>query len=375
MYDFSFLCRSSKADRNGLSPVELSIIINGKRTYVALGLKYSADKFKKMIVSKKNNEILEYTSNVRCKLNKIIGELMANDIAITAQSIKEYFVNGGVKSYTLSMMIADFIEYYSRKSNVNGTTTNVVRKYELALDKFTTYINKDIEVTAITTQMIEDFKIELKDKYQFEDTTIAHTLQKIKTAFTFAEKTGKLKLNPFFGITIGKPQKDVEKLSKDDIERIENKLMIGRLDKIKDLFLFQTYTGMAYADMANIIKSDIQFADGMYFIKKARQKTKVTFFSVLNEKAMNILKKYDYQLPILSNQKYNSYLKEIQDICNIKLTLHTHIARHTAATNMLNDGLPVEIVSKVLGHTNLRQTMHYAKLLDNTVLNAFRKIG
>ena len=127
--------------------------------------------------------------------------------------------------------------------------------------------------------------------------------------------------------------------------------------------------------MANLVQSDIQCEDGMYFVRKARQKTGVVFFTVLNDEAMNILKKYDYHLPILSNQKYNSYLKEIADICNINKSLHSHIARHTCATQLLNDGMPIEIVAKVLGHTNTRQTMHYAKLMDKTVLKEFKRLA
>ena len=112
----------------------------------------------------------------------------------------------------------------------------------------------------------------------------------------------------------------------------------------------------------------------MYFVRKKRQKTGIEFFTVLNNKAIELLRKYNFNMNLMSNQKCNAYLKEIQDICNITKPLHTHIARHTAATRFLNDGMPIEIVSKILGHTNTRQTMHYAKLMDKTVLNAFKQV-
>ena len=112
----------------------------------------------------------------------------------------------------------------------------------------------------------------------------------------------------------------------------------------------------------------------MYYIKKQRQKTKIDFFTVLTPKAMEILKKYNFNLNFISNQSCNAYLKEIADLCHINKQLHTHIARHTAATRLLNEGFRIEIVAKILGHTNTKQTAHYAKLIDKTVLNEFKKI-
>lgn len=351
MYNFSFICRESKSDRNGLSPIELSIIINSVRTYVTLPLKCSAVEFKKKMQSKRNNEILEYTSNVRTKLNKHINEMMLKDIPVTASTIKDYFKTGGVKTYTLTTLRKEFIAYYNNKSKANAVTSNVVRKYELAIDKFQAFMKKDVEIATIKSIDLENFKTHLqlqtkevnsneeKAERKFEDTTIAHILSKIKTAFTFAVNNGNLKLNPFNQITIDKNTKEVVKLNNDELEIIKRKQFVGRLDKVKDLFLFQCNTGLAYADMANLVQSDIQQNDGMYFVRKARQKTKVVFFTVLNEDAMNILKKYNYQLPVLSNQKYNSYLKEIGDICQINKELHSHLARHTCATRLLNQGI------------------------------------
>jgi site-specific recombinase XerD len=103
-------------------------------------------------------------------------------------------------------------------------------------------------------------------------------------------------------------------------------------------------------------------------------KTGVPFLSVLLDEAAEIVKRYDYELPILSNQKYNSYLKEIGDLCEISKPMHTHIGRHTAATYLLNKGIPIETVAKMLGHSNIKQTQHYAKLVDKTIFKEIAKI-
>ena len=373
MYDFNFICRPSKADKNGLSPIELSIIINSQRTYVSLPLKVNADDFRKKMASRRNNEILEYTSNVRTLLNKYCSDMMVKGVAVTAASLKEYFKNGGsVAVYKLSDLIEEFLSLHRKKSEVGLITNKSFRKYELDMSKFIEFMG-DVDIATIKPINIEDFKLELSKTY--EPTSVSGILGRIKGAFIYAVNNGKIRLNPFNQIVIGKNYKEVEKLDDYDVEKIEAKdFCIERLNKVRDMFLFQIYTGLSYSDMIQIEESDIKFNDGMHYVRKPRQKTGIIFFTVLDDNAMNILKKYDFNMNIMSNQKCNAYLKEIQDICGIKKPLHTHLARHTAATRMLNNGIPLEVVSKVLGHTNTIQTAHYAKLLDKTVLSAFKKI-
>jgi len=127
--------------------------------------------------------------------------------------------------------------------------------------------------------------------------------------------------------------------------------------------------------MANLTKDDFNVNNkGQIYVKKTRQKTGVRYLVVLLDNAKRIAEKYDYSLPVLSNQRYNSYLKEIKDLCHISKPLHTHIGRHTAATYLLNKGIPIETVAKILGHSDIRQTQHYAKLLDDSVFREFKKL-
>jgi integrase len=144
---------------------------------------------------------------------------------------------------------------------------------------------------------------------------------------------------------------------------------IDRLNQVRDLFVFAANTALSYCDLASVKREDIQHEGDVMYLKKKRGKTGVTYILPLNDTAMGLLKKYDYELPIISNQRYNAYLKEVADICGIKKTLTTHLARHTAATLMLNAGIAIEVVSKILGHSNTKMTQHYAKLLDKTVIN------
>ena len=369
MYNLSFICRESKSDRNGLSAVELSIVIDGKRTYVALPMKVSARDFKKKMESKRNNDILEYTSSVRVKLNKYINEMMLHNIPITAQSIKDYFLNGGIKTYMLQDVINEFLEYQEKKTSIEA-----LRKYRLALDKLLAFVG-NVELKHIKAIHLEELKIDLKNR-GFEDSTLNHILARIKTMFTYAHNKNYIEINEMAFMKINKKPKEVEYLTEEEIERIAKKDFGNeRLNKVRDLFLFQCETATAFADMIQITFLDIQCEDGVNFVKKKRQKTGIEFFTVLSPTALNILKRYNFNLNIISNQKCNAYLKEIADVCRIDKPLHTHIARHTAATRLLNNGYRLEIVSKILGHTNTKQTMHYAKLMDKTVLKEFKRLA
>ena len=131
--------------------------------------------------------------------------------------------------------------------------------------------------------------------------------------------------------------------------------------------------------MAALTKEDIQFNEsGQPYIHKRRAKTNVYFTSVILNDGINVLKKYDYELPIISNQKYNAALKFIRDICGIEKPLHTHIARHSYATRCINEGIRLEVVAKLLGHSTTRITQHYARLLQRSIVGeveeAFAKV-
>lgn len=157
---------------------------------------------------------------------------------------------------------------------------------------------------------------------------------------------------------------------------LSDKVDSERLLKIRDIFVFQCFTGLAYADLKKFNKNDIFEIDGSKVIKSNRQKTEQSYITVLLPDAINILEKYDYDLPVISNQKYNDYLKLLgmyitDDNGNQLITkrLTTHVARHTCGTYLLNKGVPLETVARVLGHSNTNMTRHYARLLGKKVVS------
>ena len=144
------------------------------------------------------------------------------------------------------------------------------------------------------------------------------------------------------------------------------------IDRIRDLFLFQCFTGLAYADFEKFnFEKDVEERNGKYIVSDRRKKTNEDYKIVLLTPAIEILKKYDYKLPIISNQKYNVSLKVVAQYAGIDKNITTHMGRHTFAVFALNNGVPIEIVAKMLGHTNIRTTQVYAKVLNSEVEKGF----
>lgn len=142
------------------------------------------------------------------------------------------------------------------------------------------------------------------------------------------------------------------------------------LNKVRDLFVFQAASGLSYTDMAKLVPSDFQVTEnGDYYIHDKRNKTGVYYTAVILSEGVEILKKYDFQLPIITNHKINVYLKTIRDICDIDKPIFSHVARHTYATRCLNRGIRLEVVAKMLGHSSTRITQHYAKLLPKSIIS------
>lgn len=368
--NFKFYCRKVKQDKKGLSPLELSININGSRLFVNLPQKYNPNEFEKLINQKKDNELKKYLSAITNKLYQIERELLENDIPLTADILREYFKNGGVKTNNLDELYIDFFKHLKTTKVAEPT----IRKYELVTEHFNKLIPSHTQLTSITNIQCKEFVTYMSNIYQ--QSTLSGHITKIKAIFQFAVNTGKLKTNPFINIKIPKGTKEVEYLTENEINRLLNiNLPTESLERVRDLFIYQLSTGQAYCDMANTKKEDIHYTeDNTPYITKYREKTNIKYTTIILPFGYEVLKKYNYELPIISNQKYNQYIKLVAHYAGINKNLHTHTARHSFATYCLNRNIRIEVVSKALGHTNLKQTQHYAKLIDSTIIDELKSI-
>lgn len=367
-FSVTFYCRESKADKKGYAPIEVSLTMNGARTFINTPRKETPATFKKQFESKKDNEIKQYCELMRGNINSAINDLMANSIPVTTASIREYIQGGGIKSYTICDLFCDYLEILKARI---GTTISkgVYRKYELVWEQFQGYINKNDECTAITPAIIKRVHADMYAKY--DASTAAGYMTKLKTFITFGIDNNKININPFQGIKIDKGHKEIEYLNEKEIQKlIDTPIDNESLSKVRDCALFQIGSGIAYCDVVALCPEDVVEEEGKYYISKKRQKTGTEFCAVLLPFAAEIWKKYNGKLPIISNQKYNCYLKTIGTLCNLSTTLHSHLFRHTYCTFLLNRGVAIKTISKAVGHTNSKITeSFYAHLQNKTIIN------
>lgn len=370
-FNIAFICRKSKTNRNGLAPVEVSIVVNGERTYLALPRREKPDDFQALITSPTENELKDYLSEVFCKLQAKQTEMMQRQIPITANNLKEFFRNGCSDSYTVGDLFKEYYAILEKRIGID-LTLPVYRKYHKAAELFCEHTPASTQLRDVKSSDVMDFYADLKRRYK--KSTASFVMTRVKTFFLFAFNNGKIQANPFSLVRITKPLEDVECLTEEELNRMQRKrFSIDRIAKVRDVFLFQCYSGLAYVDLAALRKEDIQKTGNIYFINKKRVKSDIEYTSVILPEGVKILEKYDFCLPVLSNQKYNSYLKEVADLCRITKSLHTHIGRHTYASLCLNKGVRLETLSKMLGHTNVKQTQHYAKFVKSTIFNEVDK--
>lgn len=371
---FSFYCRQSKADRHGESPIEISLVYDNKRTYIALPRRYRADLFKKDS-TKRKGELVEYLATVRAKFNAIETQLLQDGMPLTPSMYKEYFLNGGHRKCDT---VCDYLEKAMKQvaqSCTTNRTSDTYKKYCLVRRDFEDYlkeekINFQSPVTVITQNTITGFQLWLLGKYN--STTVAGKMTKFKCIMS--KRTWDTPL--FANIKNVKKTVEVQYLTETEVILLKNRdFHNDRLNRVRDLFIFQCGSGLAYSDMASLKKEDVKEEDGTWYVSKPRVKTLQTYTAILLEDALKIWQKYDGELPVISNQRYNSYLKEIQDLAMIDKPLHTHVGRHTYATRLLNRGVRLETVSKCLGHCgDLKATRIYAKILEETVISEVAKV-
>lgn len=373
-FNVCFYARKSKANRQGLAPIECSVIMNGERALFNLPMKCSPVDFAK---KRKPKELEEFLSITRTKVYEVVNQMMLAGIPVTAENIRRYMKTGGVQSYTIRNLFNDYMSILSKRVDVDMTLP-VYKRYENIKDKFLAFVNPDDEVAALTHDVIKTFVTELYRNY--DDSTAAGMATRLKTFIKYGMSTGKIKNDPWYGIKLTKGWKPIEMLSDKDFESICNKpIEIERLRRVRDMFVFACGSGLAWIDMKELKPEDFQTIDGKLCIVKPRHKTNNTFVSVLLPWAVEVAQKYNYNIGInvISNQKMNSYCTELKDICGVTSvrSLHTHLGRHFYANKLLNLGVRPETVAKACGHSNYKVLMkHYAQIQETTTVKEISKV-
>ena len=374
----TFVCRSSKVSKkDGLTPLELYVIIDGKRRFVSLKRRIDHKLFnaKKQIV-RGDTQTNEYIKAMRMKCYSLQTEMLKRGLLFTVDTFV-YAFRHGIRQNSISVfgLFDKFMEKQLEKKNLGLITHAIYVKYRCTIRYCKEAMQTDKMLSELTPSDMEDIYTHMLHKMS-NNSAICY-MRKLKTILIYAIHEGYISTNPItFKFHKDKVKKDP--LTLDEVRRIRTKeLGSERVENIRDLFILQCYTGLAFRDMSNLSKKDIKIdKDGKEWIVKERIKTGVPAFIPILPVVKEILGKYNYHLPTLTNQKYNSYLKEIQEVCGIKKTLHSHLARHTCGTLLLNAGVDMLTVSKVLGHSSTKTTEAvYAKLLPETIMKRVEEVS
>lgn len=376
--------RKKKADDRTAGMIEIRVTAGKVQRYVSTGVKVLPSQWhKNRVIDRPDSGTLnDRLSIMSRKINKYINACIEADTAIDLTQLKEIAKIDDTE--------ATFIDFICERADLRPVKESTRQRYEVFINNFTLYgrIRKfsDITVKAIKdyNEWLHQIRID-KDPEDpdsvgrpLSDATIYNYHKSLKLFINDAYTAGKVPENPYNRLRgfISRGEKQViDYLTAEEMQRIENsKLSTRTLRRARDLFVFQMYTGLSYSDLLDFDFSDYQQIDGKWVNTGTRHKTGVRFVNQLLSPALRILERYSFKLPVMDNANYNKFLKTVAAECGIQKRLHSHLARSTFATYMLSQGCSVPNVSRMLGHTNLRQTMKYAEILENDVRSDFDMI-
>jgi site-specific recombinase XerD len=367
----------------------LRININGERAALQLKryLKQEDWDTTRYVMKGRTNEARifnDYLEAVRVKAHKKYNELLSLTDDVTPQMLRDAIL--GVNTAKTRTVIDIWQDHVNGLQKLIGkeNTYATYQKYNTAMNHFKKFLQKyyrvtDVSIKAIDHHMIQRFNMYLKTETGCNYNTATKFLQNLKRITCISISNGWLIKDPFVGISLSIKEVDRPYLTMEEIQRlIDYQSPFDRLNKVRDFFIFSCFTGLAYIDVKKLKKAEVEGNDKLgYWIRTRRQKTSARANIPLLDIPMSIINNYcrldlllpeDPILPILSNQKMNAYLKELADLCGIHKHLSYHIARHTFATTVtMMNGVPMESVSKMLGHKNIKSTQHYARIVDQKV--------
>jgi site-specific recombinase XerD len=385
-----FYLKRAKVNSQGLTPIFQRITIDGKRLDKSTGKYIDSTKWSPVLskmkgLSEEARTINGHLENLKALVLKSESNLLKKDIPINDETLKNEMFG---KKERQRMLVPIFEDHNDKMKTLVGNeyAPGTLERYKTSLRHTIAFLQwkyavSDIEINKIDHCFITEYEFYLRSVRKCANNTAVKYIKNFHKVINICLANDWISKNPFSNYKSKLKEVIREYLSPEEIEMMMNKKFVSnRLEIVRDIFVFSCFTGLAYIDVKQLSPNNISFGiDGDKWIFKNRQKTDTASKIPLLPIALSIVNKYashpiclnkNLLLPILSNQKMNAYLKEIADVCGINKELTFHIARHTFATTVtLSNGVPIETVSKMLGHTNLKTTQHYAKILDIKISN------
>lgn len=385
-FNVMFLIQKGKLKANGTAPILTRITVNGEMAHFSTKIDIFPDRWiskehRTLGLTRIEKQINSVLAEIKCNIKQRYTEFISQGQVVTANKLKQSIMSLDETSRSYIELCDMFIADYEKLSTSRGYGQESLFRYQLTRTRLAEFINAeykvaDIPLADINKRFLDRLYLWLCTEKKLANNTATKFIHRCSSIYRVAIDNGWVKANPFKQQKLHLDKVDRGYLTQEEMTRMMQKdFATSRLELVRDLFIFACYTGFAYIDVTRLTKDMIQEQpDGTLWIKTHRQKTKVAVNIRLLEIPKMILDKYEGQakgdklLPVPSNQKTNDYLKEIAAVCEIDKKLSFHIARHTFATTItLSNGVPIESVSKMLGHTNIKTTQIYARITDQKV--------
>jgi integrase/recombinase XerD len=356
--------RKKVAEKRGQGIVEMQVYLSrSERKYIPIG-KCSPDELDDYLSSRDvKNEIK------RC--NDIISAMLLFNDEMTVQQFDGYYL-GKRKSrsnnlYKGTDQATNFI-IYLKESIDKERFSDGTRKHKICTLEAVKRFGKIRTFADLTPKNILEFDEWLHDGSRTD--VSVHTYHKhLRKVTRYLRMADMIPVDPYERVKLSRGKsKERQPLTEDELDKLRAIKLTEPMDHVRDLFIFAAYTGLAYCDV-QVFNFDqmTEKIGNIYYIDGERLKTGTKFFTPILTPAMEVLKKYDYNLPKITNQKGNEYLHLIQHAMGLHKSLTFHVARHSFATLAISHGVPIEDVARMLGHEDIRTTQIYAKILKSTI--------
>jgi len=383
-----FTLKKEKKDKAGEVPIYLRITINGERAELSINRKIDPAKWDSATQRAKGRSesariLNDYLDQQENSVRRNFNSLTEGNEYITAERLKDMLNGKHIKYHYL-------VDIFTKNNKLielqvgNNFTKDTFARYEISIERLKNFLHKeygltDIRLDQLNHAFINRYDAFLRTEYTCDHNTAMKYLKHLKRVIHFAMKMGYCDKDPFFQYKTAYKEVSRGFLTSEELGIIESKTFkIKRIERVKDVFVFVCYTGLSYSDLSELSPESLSKGiDGKHWIIYERNKTGIRASIPLLPQAISIIEKYKHDpecnadhklLPVISNQKLNSYLTEIGELCGIDKHITMHLGRHTFATTVtLTNGVPIETVSKMLGHTSLKTTQIYAKVVDTKI--------
>lgn len=341
-----------------------------KRKWLSTGVRLYSDQWSEKTKVKNTVQSLDLNERLDTQMqniNEFINGLVKNKEPFSFDKLEHFLKYSQTKE--------SFIDFIKRRvgerTDLRQGTLNTHASLITSLEES----GRIVYFTDVTTANIMHYDNFLHGKYN-KQTTIHGYHKRLKRYINEAIKYDLLKDNPYNKLKFERGKSEgIKYLTLEQIKQIQGlKTASESIERVRDLFVFQCFTGLSYADLFNFDFSGVIKKGNKSFIRDVRVKTEEEYFLMLLKPAMEILQKYDFKLPVISNYQYDLRLKVVQELARIKQNLHSHMARHSFAVMALNMGVSIENLAKMMGHTDMKTTQIYAKVLNKSVQEEFEKM-